>query len=93
VFSNGSLKEPLLYGYAAFLGLTFAFWLQLIKFASTDCLSHRSLNPIQRSKNENFKNEIPWIIDPFSSVFIYKKRDERETERERRKKEDRRETQ
>jgi hypothetical protein len=47
---------------------------------------------IQRSKNKNFKNKISWITDPFSSIFIYKKRDERETKRERRKKEERRET-
>jgi hypothetical protein len=61
-------------------------------FAPTDCSSHHSLIPIQCSKNENLNTKIPWITNPFSSVFIYKKRDERETERERRKKEERRET-
>jgi hypothetical protein len=52
-----------------------------------DCSSHRSLIPIQRSKNENLKTEIPRIINPFSFVFIYKKRDERET-KERKKREE-----
>jgi hypothetical protein len=79
-----------------FLGLTFSltftFLLSPITFAPTDCSSHRSLISIQRSKNENLKTAIPWITNPFSSVFIYKKRDERETKRERKKKEERRET-
>jgi hypothetical protein len=52
-----------------------------------DCSSHRSLIPIQRSKNENLKTEIPRITNPFSFVFIYKKRDERET-KERKKREE-----
>jgi hypothetical protein len=68
-----------------FLSLTFVFLLQLIIFAPTDCPSHRSLIPIQSSKNKNLKTETPRITNIFSSVFIYKKRDERE----RRKKEER----
>jgi hypothetical protein len=75
-----------------FLGLTFAlifiFLLPPITFALTDCSSHRLLIPIQRFKNKNLKTEIPRITNPFSSVFIYKKRDERE--KEERKKRDRR---
>jgi hypothetical protein len=62
-------------------------------FALTDCPSHRSLIPIQCSKNKNLKTEISRITNPFLSVFIYKKRDERETERknkERREKRDER---
>jgi hypothetical protein len=51
-----------------------------ITFAPTDCPSHRSFIPIQRSKNQNLKTEIPRITNPFLSIFIYKKRDERETE-------------
>jgi hypothetical protein len=90
VFSNGSFKEPLLNGYATFLGLTFIFLLRPIIFAPTDCPSHRSLIPTQCSKNKKFKTL--WITNPFLSVFIYKKKDERETERERRKKEERRGT-
>jgi hypothetical protein len=72
---------------AIFLGLTFIFLLPPITFAPTDCLSHSSLIPIQRSKNENSKNDVLWIINHFSSIFIYKKRDERETEREIRERE------
>jgi hypothetical protein len=60
--------------------------LPLITFAPTDCPSHHSLIPIQRSKNENLKTKIPW------RERERRKRDERETERERRKKEERRET-
>jgi hypothetical protein len=65
--------------------------LQPIIFTPTDCSSHRSLIPIQRSKNKSLKTEILRITNSFSSIFIYKKIDERETERERRKKEERRE--
>jgi hypothetical protein len=64
---------------AGFLGLT---------FASTDCPSHHSLIPIQRSKNKNLKTKISQITNPFSYVFIYKKRDKeegRERDRERKK--------
>jgi hypothetical protein len=49
-----------------------------ITFALTDCPSHRSFIPIQYSKNQNSKTEITRTTNPFSSVFIYKKRDERE---------------
>jgi hypothetical protein len=35
---------------------------------------------MQRSKNQNSKIEISRITNPFSSVFIYKKRDERDRE-------------
>jgi hypothetical protein len=66
--------------------LTFIFLLQPITFALSDCPSHRSLIPIQRSKNEKLKTEIPRITNIFSSVFIYKKRDERDREKEERKK-------
>jgi hypothetical protein len=51
---------------------------------SHGCPSHRSFIPIQRSKNQNSKTEIPWIANPFSSIFIYKKRD---GDKERKKKE------
>jgi hypothetical protein len=45
---------------------------------------------IQKSK---FKNRNPTITKPFSSVFIYKKRDERDREeKEERNKKQRRET-
>jgi hypothetical protein len=71
--------------------LTFTFLLPPIIFSPTDCLSHRSLIPIQRSKNKNLKTKISRITNPFSSIFIYKKRDERE-KKERRKKEEGRET-
>jgi hypothetical protein len=71
----------LLNGSFIFLGLiftlTFIFLLPPITFAPTDCPSHRSLIPIQRSKNKNLKIKISGITNPFSSVFIYKKRDER----------------
>jgi hypothetical protein len=50
-----------------------------------DCPSHRSFIPIQRSKNQNSKTEIARITNPFSSVFIYKNRDERETEKRKKK--------
>jgi hypothetical protein len=68
------------------------FLLPPITFAPTDCPSHRSLISIQCSKNENLKTKISQITNPFSSVFIYKKRDEREerNKRERREKRDRR---
>jgi hypothetical protein len=69
--------------------LTFIFLLPSLTFAPTDCPSHRSLIPIQRSKNKNLKTKISRITNLFSSVFIYKKRDERE----RREKEERKETQ
>jgi hypothetical protein len=82
VFSNGSFKEPLLNGYAIFLGQTFTFLLQPITFAPTNCPSYRSLILIQRFKNKNLKTKIPQIINHFLSVFIYKKRDERERQRE-----------
>jgi hypothetical protein len=85
VFSNGSFKELLINGSATFLGMTFAltltFFLQPLTFAHTDCPSHRLLIPIQRSKNENLKIEISRITKLFSSVFIYKKIDERDRER------------
>jgi hypothetical protein len=74
-------KKPLLNSSATFLGLTFIVFAPTNKFALTDCSSHRSLIPIQRSKNENLKTEISRITNPFSSVFIYKKRDERDRER------------
>jgi hypothetical protein len=85
-FSNGS---------AIFLGLIFAltfdFLLQSITFSPADCPSHRSLIPIQRSKNKNLKIEISQIINHFSSIFIYKKRDEKEQrEKEGRKKREKR---
>jgi hypothetical protein len=86
VFSNSSFKESLLNSSTIFLCMTFAFLLSSIIFASTDCTSHCSFIPIQRSKNQNLKTKISRIIHIFSSVFIYKKRDERVTERERRKK-------
>jgi hypothetical protein len=86
-FSNGSLKEPLPNSSAIFLVLAFAFLLPPITFAPTDCPSHRSLIPIQRFKNENLKIKISRITNPFSSFFIYKKRDERDG----REKEERRE--
>jgi hypothetical protein len=57
-----------------------------------DCPSHRSFILIQRCKNKNLQTEISQITNPFSSIFIYKKGDEREIERERRKKKERRET-
>jgi hypothetical protein len=83
----------LLNGSATFLGLifalTFIFLLPPITFAPTDCSSHRSLISIQRSKNKKFKTKISQITNPFLSVFIYKKRDERE--KEERKKDERRE--
>jgi hypothetical protein len=41
---------------------------------------------IQHSKIENLKTEIPRITNPFSSVFIYKKREEREERKEKREK-------
>jgi hypothetical protein len=72
--------------------LTFAFLLQPITFVLTDCSYHCSLIPIQCSKNKNFKTEISPITNPFSSIFIYKKREERDKERkkkERREKRDR----
>jgi hypothetical protein len=91
LFSNGTFKEPLLNGYADFLGmiftLTFTFLLPPITFAPTDCPSHRSLIPIQCCKNKNLKTEISRIINPFLSIFIYEKRDDRETE-ERKKREE-----
>jgi hypothetical protein len=87
-FSNDFFKEPLLNGSAAFLNLTSIFLLLSITFALMDCPSHRSLISIQRFKNKNLKTEIPRITNPFSSVFIYKKRDEREKE-ERKKREER----
>jgi hypothetical protein len=90
-FSNGSFKKPLLNGFTIFLGLTFAFLLQLIIFTPTDCPSHSLLIPIQCSKNKNLKTNIVRITNLFSSVF-YIKREMRETERERRKKEERKET-
>jgi hypothetical protein len=73
VFSNSSV---------AFLGLTFICLLPPITFATTDCSSHRSLIPIQHSKNENLKTKISWITNSFSSVFIYKKRYEKEERKE-----------
>jgi hypothetical protein len=77
----------LLNDFAIFLDLTFIFFLlPSITFTLTDCSSHRSLIPIQRSKNENLKTQISRITNPFSSVFIYKKRDEREQEERREKK-------
>jgi hypothetical protein len=82
------MKEPLLNDFATFLGiafaLTFIFLLPSITFALMDCPSHRSLIPIQCSKNKNLKTKIRRITNPFSSAFIYKKTDERETGRERR---------
>jgi hypothetical protein len=52
-----------------------------------NCPYHRSLIPIQRSKNKKFKTKISQIINPFSYVYIYKKRDrERKREKEERKK-------
>jgi hypothetical protein len=51
-----------------------------ITFAPTDCSSHRSFILIQRFKNSKLK-KTPRITNPFSSIFIYKKRDERETEK------------
>jgi hypothetical protein len=63
-----------------------------ITFALTDCPSHRSFIPIQRSKNKNSKTEAARITNPFSYVFIYKKRDERDIEaKEERNKKQRRE--
>jgi hypothetical protein len=80
----------LLNGYATFLGLTFTltfiFLFPPITFALTDCPSHRSLISIQRFKNKNLKTIIPRITNTFSSIFIYKKRDERERREKRVKK-------
>jgi hypothetical protein len=46
--------------------------------------SHCSFISIQQSKNQNLKTEIPQITNPFSTILIYKRRDEeRERERER----------
>jgi hypothetical protein len=87
-FSNDSFKKPLLNDSAIFFGLTFTFLLQPITFAPTDCPTHRSLIPIQRSKNKNLKTEISQIINRFSFIFIYKKRDEKEREKEEIKKRD-----
>jgi hypothetical protein len=70
-------QEPLLNDYATFLSLTFAFLLQPITFALTDCPSHHSLIPIQHSKNENLKTEISRITNPFH-LFSYIKREMRE---------------
>jgi hypothetical protein len=80
-FSNDSFKELLLNNFVIFLGLTFAFLLPLIIFAPTDCPSHCSLIPIQRSKNKNLKTKIPQITNHFSSIFIYKKRKEKRDRR------------
>jgi hypothetical protein len=57
-----------------------------ITFAPTVCSSHRSFIPIQRSKNQKSKTETPRITNPFSSIFIYKKRDERKTKKKKKKK-------
>jgi hypothetical protein len=62
-----------------------------ITFALTDYPFHRSFIPIQRSKDQNSKTKIRRIINPFSSIFMYKKRDERQREKEERyKRSDRR---
>jgi hypothetical protein len=58
-----------------------------ITFAPTDCPSHLSFIPIQRSKNENSKTEISRITKLFLSIFIYKKRGEREAKKREEKKE------
>jgi hypothetical protein len=65
--------------------LTFIFLFPPIIFAPTDCPTHRSLILIQYSKNKNLKIKIPPITNSFSSVFIYKKRDEREERKKREK--------
>jgi hypothetical protein len=57
-----------------------------ITFALTESSSHHSFIPIQWSKNQNSKTEIPRITNPFSSVLIYKKREEREKEKRKKKK-------
>jgi hypothetical protein len=81
VFSNDSLNELLLNDYAV-------FFVWHLFFAHTYCLSHRSLILIQRSKNKNLKTEISRITNPFSSVFLYKKRYERDRERKKKEKRD-----
>jgi hypothetical protein len=53
-----------------------------IKFAHTDCPSHCSFIPIQRSKNQNLKIKIAWITNSLLYIFIYKKKDERQREKE-----------
>jgi hypothetical protein len=83
VFSNGSLKKPLLNSSAIFWGLTFAltfdFLLPPITFTPKDCPSHYSLISIQRSKNKNLKTEISHITNHFH-MFLYIKREMREKE-------------
>jgi hypothetical protein len=85
MFSNGSFKESLLNGSVIFLGLTFTltfiFLLPPITFAPIDYPSHRSLIPIQRSKNENLKTEIPHITNPREKRERREKKDRRNKNR------------
>jgi hypothetical protein len=77
----------LLNSFAIFFGLTFAFLIQPITFAPTDCPSHRSLIPIQHFKNENFKLKfygLPTLFHLFS--YIKREMKERQREKEERKK-------
>jgi hypothetical protein len=57
------------------------FWSDIclpIIFAPMDCPFHHSLISIKYFKNKNLKTKILHITNRFSSVFIYKKRDERD---------------
>jgi hypothetical protein len=85
-FSNGSLKEPLLNGSTIFFGSDICS--DIYFFAPTDFPSHRSLIPIQRSKNKNLKRKSHELPTHFH-LFSYIKREMRE-KRERREKRDRR---
>jgi hypothetical protein len=75
--------------YASFFGSDICFCASTITFALTDGPSHRSFITIQQSKNQNSKIEISRIINPFSSIFIYKKRGERDRERKKKEREKR----
>jgi glucose-6-phosphate-specific signal transduction histidine kinase len=84
-----SLRKQCLNGSANFLDLSFAltfnFLLPPIIFALTNYLSLHSFIPIQRFKNQNLKTEISQITNPIFHLFLYIKREMRETKKEIRK--------